>query len=107
MAENHWRPIVGETTKVDKKATALGARESRKGGLMRRIFMASCKLPRALRERPGSRLATLVFVAVAAISMVPDRPASAAAEDILAGAFDAVTGVPFATIALGIVKSQE
>ncbi len=34
-------------------------------------------------------------------------PAYAAAEDLLAGAFDKVTGVPFASTMLGIIRSGE
>jgi hypothetical protein len=45
-------------------------------------------------------------LSVLALLLVPlAQPATAAPEDILAGAFDAVTEVPFATIMLGIVRS--
>ena len=69
--------------------------------------MKSYELPHAPRVKSRSRMAALALLAVTAISTAPARPASAAAEDILAGAFDAVAGVPFATTALGIVRSQE
>ncbi len=54
------------------------------------------------RRRSVTKAALLCLALVPALS----RPAAGAPEDILAGAFDKVTGVPFATIMLGIVRSQ-
>jgi len=44
---------------------------------------------------------------VASLILAPAQQANAAGEDILAGAFDKITGVPFASTMLAIIKQGE
>ncbi|MFC0406830.1 RICIN domain-containing protein [Roseomonas elaeocarpi] len=62
------------------------------------------RMPRHWLERVCRPIA-LALAAAATITIPIDR-ARADADDLLAGAFDKVTGVPFATIMLGVVRSQ-
>jgi len=52
----------------------------------------------SLSKRFGAGLAALILA---------NQPVLAGPEDIMAGAFDQVTGVPVMTIMLGIIRSQE
>ena len=64
------------------------------------------KTPRLRFLRFGNSLAVALGI-LALATTLGARPADAEGEEILTGAFDAVTGVPFASIMLGIVKSGE
>lgn len=58
----------------------------------------------AARTRRTRRTAGALALALAAVQALPPAPARADGTDLLAGLFDAVTGVPFATVMLGIVR---
>jgi hypothetical protein len=88
------------TVEVQKRGTLMS---------FRHVGHALNKVWRHKHMPPGkrARLTATSWILVAIMIVLPIQRANAAAEDILAGAFDAITGVPFAKIMLGIVRSGE